>query len=297
VFGTCRAFRSDDSKEPLPYRAALLILIASTVLLVVFGVMLGGSWHVMLVFFVIFFLYSLAIARMRAELGPPAHDLHAMGPEVLLGNAVGTRSLGAGNAASFSLFFWFNRAYRAHFSAHSMEGFKAAQLTRIVARSILVAMVVAVIVGSLAGMWGTLHALYVHGYSGRGAGDAFSRETWHRMAGWMSFPKPSRGAASIATVFGLVFSLLLGFLRTKFTWWLWHPVGYATATSWSMGKLWACIFIGWLAKLLITRYGGATAYRRAMPFFVGLVLGEFTVGSLWCIYGAIVNKAVYHFWG
>ncbi|KKL13585.1 hypothetical protein LCGC14_2524300, partial [marine sediment metagenome] len=37
--------------------------------------------------------------------------------------------------------------------------------------------------------------------------------------------------------------------------------------------------------------------RKALPFFVGLVMGEFTVGSLWCIYGAIVNAPVYHFWG
>ena len=58
-----------------------------------------------------------------------------------------------------------------------------------------------------------------------------------------------------------------------------------------------CLFLGWLAKALITRYGGATAYRKALPFFVGMVLGEFTVGSLWCIFGSIYNTPVYHFWG
>jgi hypothetical protein len=287
----------DDSAEPTRYRTAVGVLIVSTGVLVAFGVTLGGSWDMMVMFFVIFFLYSVAIARMRAELGPPAHDLHFMGPEVLLHNAVGTRAIGAGNATAFSLFFWFNRAYRAHFSAHSMEGFKLAQVGRIAARSMLVAIVIAVVFGAITGLWANLHALYVHGYSGRGAGDAFSREAWHRMASWMSFPQPARKAATAATGFGLLFTLLLGFLRTKFTWWLWHPVGYATATSWSMGKLWFCIFLGWLAKWLITRYGGATAYRKAMPFFVGMVLGEFTVGSLWCIYGAIKNTAVYHFWG
>jgi hypothetical protein len=64
-----------------------------------------------------------------------------------------------------------------------------------------------------------------------------------------------------------------------------------------MGKLWFPVLLGWAAKLVITRYGGATAYRRALPFFVGLVMGEFTTGSLWCIYGAIRNCPVYHFWG
>ena len=288
---------ADDSREPMPYRVALLVLIGSTALLAYFGTRLGGSWPVMGMFFGIFFLYSVAIARMRAELGPPAHDLHFMGPGMLMNDVAGTRAMSTGNLAAFSLFFWFNRAYRAHFSAHSIEGFKLAQLTRIAARSMMWAMIVAIVFGAVTGMWATLHALYVHGYSGRGAGDAFSYETWGRMASWVSFPEPPRKAATAAAGFGVVFSLILGFLRTKFTWWAWHPVGFATATSWSMGKLWFCVFLGWLAKMLITRYGGAVAYRKALTFFTGLVMGEFTVGSLWCIYGSIANTAVYHFWG
>jgi len=289
---------ADDRGEPTSYRTALIGLVACTAILIVCGCALGGTWHMMVLFFVIFFIYSVAIARMRAELGPPAHDLHFMGPDVVLSNAAGTRNLATGDITAFSMFFWFNRAYRAHFSAHSLEGFKVAQLTRIAARSMLIAILVAVIVGSLSSYWATLHALYVHGYAGKPAGDAFSQQAWTtRMVPWMSFPKPPQVGRTIAVGVGLIVALFLGFLRTKFTWWVWHPVGYATATSWSMGKLWACIFLGWLAKSLITRYGGAVAYRKALPFFVGLVLGEFTVGSLWCIYGSIANTAVYHFWG
>jgi len=288
---------ADDSAEPTSYRVAGAAFLVCSAVLVAGGMSLGGSLPVMAAFFAIFLLYSVAIARMRAELGPPAHDLHFMGPGVLLNNAAGVRNLGPGNASAFSLFFWFNRAYRAHFSAHSMEGFKLAQTARIAARSMLVAMVIAIVVGSLSGYWATLHALYTHGYSGRAAGDAFSSQAWTRMASWMSVPEGPSGARTAATGVGAAVALALGALRTRFTWWAWHPVGYATATSWSMDKLWACLFLGWLAKLLITRYGGARAYRRALPFFVGLVMGEFTVGSAWCIYGAIRNTPVYHFWG
>ncbi len=289
---------ADDSLEPTSYRTALVIFVACTAVLVWFGTMLGGTWDFMLMFFVIFFLYAVAIARMRAELGPPAHDLHHMGPEVLLHNAVGTRAMGTGNVTGFSLFFWFNRAYRAHFSAHSIEAFKIAQLTRTAARAMMWAMVLAIVVGSISGLWATLHACYVHGYEMSGAGKAFSQQAWTtRMVPWMSFPEPPQKAATAATGFGVIFAIFLGVMRTKFTWWLWHPVGFATATCWSMQKLWFCLFLGWLAKALITRYGGAAAYRKALPFFVGLVMGEFTVGSLWCIYGAIAGKAVYHFWG
>lgn len=288
---------ADDTLEPLRYRTAFILFLACWGLLVVQGMMLGGSWYLMVIFFAIFFLYSLAIARMRAELGPPAHDLHNMGPETLIMNAAGTQDLSKGNIAAFTMFYWFNRAYRAHFSPHSMEAFKLAQMTRVASRSMMKAIVIAVVVGALAAIWAVLHSLYVHGYSGRIAGDAFASEAWGKMAVLVTFPQKPKVAATLATLFGLGFSLLLGALRMRFTWWLWHPVGYATATTWSMDKLWFCIFLGWIAKALITRYGGAQLYRKALPFFVGLVMGEFTVGSLWLIFGSVAKMSVYHFWG
>lgn len=295
VFGL--AHGADDSQEPLSYRASFVILMLCLAFLVFAGMKLGGSWPVMLAFFLIFFLYSIAIARIRAELGPPAHDLHNMGPDILIHNALGDRVLGKGNIAALSLFFWFNRAYRAHFSAHSMEGFKIAQLHKILARSMMVAMVVAIVVGAIAAFWAILSALYVHGYSGRNAGDAFSSEAWNRMAAWVSMPHSPRVPAAAATGIGMIFALFLGAMRMRFTWWAWHPVGYATSSSWSMEKLWFCIMAAWAAKLLITRYGGSVAYRKALPFFVGLVMGEFTVGGLWGIYGSMMGTPVYHFWG
>jgi hypothetical protein len=245
---------------------------------------------------VIFFLYAVAIARMRAELGPPAHDLHFSGPGQLMHSALGTRALGENNMTAFGYFFWFNRAYRAHFSAHDMEGFKLAQLTRIRSRAMMCAMIVAIVVGIASAFWAMLHVCYVHGHAGKTAG-YFAYEAWNYFADPLVRPREPEIAATVAVFVGIGFALLLGFLRMSFTWWLWHPVGYATSMSWSMGKVWFCIFLAWLAKLLITRYGGAAAYRRAIPFVVGVVLGEFTVGSIFAIWGAIHSKAVYHFWG
>jgi hypothetical protein len=295
IFGM--AGGADDAAEPIRYRTAFICLLACTIFLIGCGVALGASPGMMLVFFLLFYLYSIAIARMRAELGPPAHDLHLIGPETLINNAIGTRNVSSGNLATFSFFFWFNRAYRAHFSAHSMEALKIAQLRRATARSMMWATALALVVGLVSAYWALLHALYVHGYSGRPAGQAFASQGWQRLEGWLSFPQKARVAATVATVAGAVFTFFLGSMRTSFTWWVWHPVGYATATSWSMGKLWACIFLAWLAKAIITRYGGATTYRQAMPFFVGLVLGEFVVGSIWGIWGAFTSTPVYHFWG
>lgn len=285
----------DESTEPMRYRTAFAGLVASAVLLIGSGICMGASLSVMIPFFLIFFLYCLAFARLRAELGPPIHDLSYAGPEVVLHDVCGSRSLSETNLATFSLFNWFTRSNRAPFSGHSMEGYKSAQLTNTSARSMMVAIFIAAVVGLFSAGWAMLHTFYIHGYSGRTVGDTFSSEAWWRMAGWIVYPEWGDVPASITLAIALVFTLLLGYMRWTFTWFALHPAGYAMSMSWSMEKLWACLAIAWLAKVVITRYGGAEVYRAAIPFFVGLVLGEFIVGSAWSLVGWVLQTRVYHF--
>jgi len=95
---------------------------------------------------------------------------------------------------------------------------------------------------------------------------------------------------------GLGFTWLLMMARVRFVTWPFHPVGYAISSSWSMNCLWMPILIAWLAKLVITRYGGHRAFQRAIPFALGLVLGEFVIGSIWTIIGIVLQIDTYSFW-
>jgi hypothetical protein len=44
---------------------------------------------------------------------------------------------------------------------------------------------------------------------------------------------------------------------------------------------WLSIFLAWAFKGVILRYGGVRVYRRLLPFFLGLALGEFFTACLW----------------
>ena len=37
--------------------------------------------------------------------------------------------------------------------------------------------------------------------------------------------------------------------------------------------------MSWLIKWLILQYGGVVRHRKVAPFFLGLILGEFTIGE------------------
>ncbi len=60
--------------------------------------------------------------------------------------------------------------------------------------------------------------------------------------------------------------------------------------------LWFSIFLSWLAKRILLNQGGIGAYRRAAPFFMGLLLGDYLVGGSWIIVRLIFRIETYVFW-
>jgi hypothetical protein len=67
-------------------------------------------------------------------------------------------------------------------------------------------------------------------------------------------------------------------------------------SSWEINLVWMPLFIAWVLKLVLLRYTGLPGFRRSIPFFFGLMLGQFVVGSLWNIWGIAMELPTYQFW-
>ena len=81
----------------------------------------------------------------------------------------------------------------------------------------------------------------------------------------------------------------LGILRLRFANWPIHPVGYLLAFSYPMQKIWFSIFLGWLVKVLVVKFGGSTMYRGIRPLFVGLIIGEVGAAAFWLMISLVLN--------
>jgi len=68
------------------------------------------------------------------------------------------------------------------------------------------------------------------------------------------------------------------------------------ANSWGMFNLWCPLFVAWALKFTILRHGGLRAYRRAVPFFLGLALGDYILGYTWSMGSVLLNRTLYQFW-
>jgi hypothetical protein len=296
--------RSVDDATPWDRREARLafILIAGGgSFLFYFCYIANMTPSVIVLFFVIYFLMSIAITRMRAELGPPSHDLFPVGAhrqviEIL--GAVSMRKSNPHDIAMFGFLNFFNRVCRTHPMPHGLEGFRIAQRMRMDNFRMFIAMWVALIAGTLGAFWALLWSFDRYGIVAQASSlpDLFSRESWDAVNMWLQNPPRDMNAPTFAILIGFVFALGLSSLRMAFTWWPLHPVGFAISGSYTMERIWFCVFIAWAIKAVLLKYGGVKIYPPAMRFAAGLLLGDFVVGSFWYTYGIVMETQVYHFW-
>jgi hypothetical protein len=90
--------------------------------------------------------------------------------------------------------------------------------------------------------------------------------------------------------------MFLQWMRVQFAWWPFHPLAFAVTSSWEINLVWLPLFIAWLFKTIILRYSGRKGLQKSMPFFFGLMLGQFVVGSILNIWGIIFQMPTYQFW-
>lgn len=90
--------------------------------------------------------------------------------------------------------------------------------------------------------------------------------------------------------FGFVLLALLTQIHRQSPWLPFHPIGFSVATIWLMNAIWLNAFLAWIIKGTLLRYGGARAYATFRPFFLGLILGQFTTNALWLLIDFFTGK-------
>lgn len=295
IFNNRSPTKSDEG-EALRYRTAAIGALVGLILILAFCIKAGMSLWFALLFFVIYLAMSVTITRIRAELGPPAHDLYNAGPDLLLTDSIGTRRIGNRNLSVMSLFFWLNHlSYRAHPMPHQLEALKLAHQTRFNGKQLLWVLAIAIFVGALSAAWGHLHLSYQVGLEN--ARSWYARAAFNRLAGWLYNPSETNLGGMMYTVGGFFFAIGLMLLRWRFIQWPLHPVGYVVSSWWTFTGLWFPLLISWTVKRILLSAGGVRLYRRSIPFFIGLVIGDVIVASIISILGLFLDfRVVYLSW-
>jgi len=286
--------RIDDREEAMRYRTAALGIIAGCAFIAWFCLKAGMTWNIIVPFFLIYFALAIAITRVRAELGPPTHEMAGgMNSGNLLVMALGTIEVGERNLVMVPLFYWFTgRGYRTQVMPPMLEALKMAERARVSPRGLGLAMLLGVWFGGLASYWAAIHLYYIEG---KNVMDAHNMGQFNLLASWLSTPRDPDTLGMSFVGIGLVFTAFLMFMRLRFLGWPFHPAGFALSQNFGVDYFWMCLVISTVIKGAVLRYGGYRMYRQLMPLMFGVILGEYCVGAFWSVWSVVAGYRTYDF--
>lgn len=272
----------------VPHRLAFGGLILSLGALGAIGIAIGLPFLFVVGYTVVFLAFSVAMTRVRAQLGPPLHEMAFMGPNQLLVDFRGTSGLSPSFVArTVTLFHFMNRIHRTHPMPHQLEAIKMGERFGLNQRGMFLAIVLATIVGSLLG-----HLIRIYlGYRwtpGNAGGD-----TANVIATLVDTPRPPNPTAMAAVGGGFLFVLLLDFIRFRAPGFPFHPAGYALAMNFGFDYIWFGLLLVLIIKVLVQRYYGLTGYEKLRMVAFGIILAEIAAELIWAVPAMYYRQAFY----
>lgn len=282
---TGRGEAVDDSGEIMPYRRAFWGLVVGFVFLLGWLIAAGMPPWVALVFLCLAFVFWLMLTRIIAESGVPTLISSSISSTQVV-SSFGSQAVGDPGMVNFGLSYIYHSDIRTFPASSTMHAQKIAEATPAPSlRPLTWLMLGAILIGFLVSSFMLLHLGYTRGGL--------------NLSGWFFIRGPQAPFTYVADYLrnpsgpnllswfnrtlggGLMFFLLI--MRNRFLWWPLHPIGMTIGMVTWMDELWFTIFLAWLIKSALLRYGGPRFYEDGKPLFFGFVLGQYSAAGTWFI--------------
>jgi hypothetical protein len=173
-----------------------------------------------------------------------------------------------------------------------LNGAKTADAARFRPGPLMAAMALSVAVGlvvsAVASLWLPYHNGGALSLPNRWSYDVATQMPLRFFGGVASVPQAGTWTNGLHILGGFVGVLGLLVLRSQIGWGL-HPIGFLGSSVHAVHMLWFSIFLGWLFKVILLRYGGMKGYTLFLPFFLGLVLGDVLNAVVWMVLGYLTQ--------
>jgi hypothetical protein len=282
----------NDSDEPLSYRWSVIGLFISILIQVILSQLMGMTFFFALFIALAFAMMCLIFTWQVASAGILRVD-STFDPIMILITTAGGRRIGPAN---FTIDSIQARGFRTDISQflmpNIMNSFKIAGETNVKKKSLGIAMLLSILIALPVSSYFFILISYKYG------GENLS--SWNYQGGpWSAYnalvsrinnPAEINWTDTSFIFIGAVFATFVMFMYHRFLWWPFHPIGCTTGSSWGIQMMLFSIFLGWLLKYLILKYGGLRGYRGARPVFLGLIFGEYTIGGIWLMVGLFTSR-------
>jgi hypothetical protein len=280
----------DDSGEMLSYRTAVWGSIAGLIIMTIWLTMSGIPLIVVPMFVFGAILLFVGLTRVVSESGMAEAVASTISSSFVV-SGIGTGPLGPSGLTAMSLTYVWSADLRTFVMASSANSLKIIEGEGRSKKPLFWAMMLAVVVTMVSSMWVLLELAYKYG--GLNCNDWFfgggAKAPFNFFVSKILNPSEPNWLGWYITGSGALGMLFLMFMRSRFLWWPFHPIGFAIGPVWIMDHIWFTIFLAWLIKTIVVRYGGLKLFQKLRPLFLGLILGQFTCNGTWILIDAIAG--------
>ena len=283
-----KAFRGDpqvdDSGEMLSYRAAVFSWIGGVLVLSVWLWLSGLPFWAAPLTVLTALLIFIGLTRVVCEGGVAT----AVGPMIAsstMVSAFGSQVLGPAGMVGMAFTYVWAADIRTFVMASCAHGLKLSEHLGQRLRPLFWALLLAIVISLIGSLATILHLAYTYGGINLNGWffDGGPKAPFEYAAAKLNSPVGPDWTGWVHTLVGAGAMALLMLARHQLSWWPLHPIGYPISAVWLMDTLWFSIFLAWLIKLAVLKYGGPQLYRATRPFFLGMIVGQFAVAATWLI--------------
>ena len=272
-----KAVRGDDGvvdgDEIMSYRSALLGLATGLATMWIWLWKTGIPAWIAPVFIFAALVIFIGLARIIAETGLPIVKA-TMIPAGFVVSSVGVPALGIkGMIATGYTMIWCGDLL-VFMLAPLSNGLRLGTEITGNRRRLFWAIAAAMAIGLVLSMWFTIHMAYTHGSLNLLLSKTYAQEPSRFAAQKLADPTGPNLTGWIWMGGGGLFMTLLIMARQRFLWWPFHPVGFLASMGWIMDGIWFTIFLAWILKVVVLKYGGPHSYQRPRPFFWASLRGR-----------------------
>lgn len=283
----------DDSDEIMSYRAAVFCTLAGMAYMVGWLWYSGiPAWVLPLLLFGAFVLFA-ALSRIVAEAGI-AWVAGPITAPALVVSGLGSANLGSAALVPLGYTYVWAGEVNTSVMAFCANGLRLMEHVKRRRRAMFWAMLLGATACIIGTAWATLNCGYGYGGINLGAWlspfDTLARAPFAEYAEpFARNPEGVRWDGWLFTAVGAAGMGLLMLAQHRLLWWPLHPLGFAISSVWALHYVWFSIFIAWILKATILKYGGPKLFAKLRPFFVGLILGEFATQGVWLVIDSITG--------
>ncbi len=273
----------DDSMEPVSYRFAFWGMTLSFLFILGWWAVAGMSLFWCAVLFAVYFIYMIVLTRIVSEAGLFVFWL-PLTPRDLLMTACSNSPavISPKDVTLMAMADWNLWDSASDPMPNMLQSWKITTERGLRGGHMFVVICVSMLLGMLVCHVAMLHSFYTVGIPNAGWWwNGATRSAMDSIVRWLTLPVHAELRNYGSLIQGGAITALLLYLRQRFVWWPFHPLGFVG--SFTLGRYWFSIMLGWLIKVIVVQIGGVRLWRKLVPAAMGIILGNVFILFTWYI--------------